>query len=168
MSADRKIRLLRDLRQQSVAAAYVGDCSVNAAVAREAHLSISLVRADAAVEVGLGREPSDIALLAPSISALPALCVLARDSKRRKERAQYAVMTPNLLCVAGAFAFGFTPMAAVLISNFGTSLAYNGAKRALRSAGVARPDARWYADDGSATAQAFVPPPERAEIRTVT
>jgi hypothetical protein len=56
-------------------------------------------------------------------------------------------MVPNLLCVAGAFAFGFTPMAAVLLSNFGTSLAYNGAKRALREAEPMRLDDAWDADD---------------------
>jgi hypothetical protein len=85
--------------------------------------------------------------MSPSIAPLPALCALARDSGRRKERRRYAVMAPNLLCVAGAFAFGFTPMAAVLLSNFGTSLAYNGAKRALREAEPMRLDDAWYADD---------------------
>jgi hypothetical protein len=40
-------------------------------------------------------------------------------------------MTPNLLCVAGAFSFGLTGLAAVLISNFGTSMAYNNAMRSL-------------------------------------
>jgi hypothetical protein len=85
--------------------------------------------------------------MSPSIAPLPALCALARDSGRRKERRRYAVMAPNLLCVAGAFAFGFTPMAAVLLSNFGTSLAYNGAKRALREVAPMRLDDDWYADD---------------------
>lgn len=68
-------------------------------------------------------------------------------------------MVPNLLCVAGAFAFGFTPMAAVLLSNLGTSLAYNGAKRALCKAVVTRLDDAWHADDERAHT-------ERAEIRT--
>jgi cation transport ATPase len=147
MSDDDKVRVLRDLRQQGLAAAYVGDGLAHAPVAREAHLSISLGRADPAGEVGSDREPSDILLMSPSIAPLPALCALARDSGRRKERRRYAVMAPNLLCVAGAFAFGFTPMAAVLLSNFGTSLAYNGAKRALREAEPMPLDDAWYADD---------------------
>jgi cation transport ATPase len=140
MSDDDKVRVLRGLRRQGLAAAYVGDKSAHAAVIREAHMSISLGVADAAA-VGAEWGHSDIVLMAPSITALPALHALARDSGRRKDRARYAVMVPNLLCVAGAFAFGFTPMAAVLLSNFGTSLAYNGAKQALRRAPETRLDA---------------------------
>ena len=55
-------------------------------------------------------------------------------------------MIPNLLCVAGALAFGLTPAAVVLISNFGTSMAYNGAKRSLRKAAIGFDDAG-YADE---------------------
>jgi hypothetical protein len=104
--------------------------------------------------------------MARSIAPLPALYALARDSGRRKDRARYAVMVPNLLCVAGAFAFGFTPMAAVLLSNFGTSLAYNGAKRALRRAAERGLDSAWCADAGPAPGRWFVPSIERPEIRT--
>ena len=140
MSDDDKVRVLRNLRRQGLAAAYVGDGLAHARVGCEAYLSISLGGGDAAEEVGSEREPPDVVLMSPSIAPLPALFALARDSGQRKERTRYAVMVPNLLCVAGAFAFGFTPMAAVLLSNFGTSLAYNGAKRALREAGPMRLD----------------------------
>jgi cation transport ATPase len=156
MGDDDKVRVLRDLRQQGLAAAYVGDGLPHAPAAREAHLSISLGGGGAAGDVGSEPEPSDIVLMSPSISSLPALCALARDGARRRERARYAVMVPNLLCVAGAFAFGFTPMAAVLLSNFGTSVAYNGAKRALREADPMRLDDAWYAERTR---------PQRAEIR---
>jgi cation transport ATPase len=166
MSADDKIHLLRELRRQGLVAAYVGDCLANAPVVREAHLSIGLCAADAAADAGWEQGPSDIALLAPSIVPLPALCTLARDSVRRQKRTRYAVMVPNLLCVAGAFAFGFTPMAAVFLSNFGTSLAYNGAKRALRKAAAMQLDDAWYADDEPTPGQSFVPSTERAEIIT--
>jgi cation transport ATPase len=163
MSASDKIRLLHDLRRQSVAAAYIGDCLANAPVAREARLSIGLAAVDAAADAGWEPGPSDIVLLAPSIASLPALCALARDSARRQKRTRYAVMVPNLLCVAGAFAFGFTPMAAVFLSNFGTSLAYSSAKRALSMTAAMRLDDAWYADDEPAPGQSFVP--NRAEIR---
>ena len=165
MSDDDKVRVLRDLQQQGLTAAYVGDGLVHAPVAREAHLSISLGRPDAAGEVGSDREPSDILLMSPSIAPLPALCALARDSARRKERRLYAVIAPNLVCVAGAFAFGFTPMAAVLLSNFGTSVAYNGAKRALREAEPMRLDDACYADEEPVRSPSLVPKTERAEIR---
>ena len=166
MSASDKIQFLRDLRRQSVAAAYIGDCLANAPVACEAHLSIGLAAANAAADAGWEQGSSDIALLAPSIAPLPALCALARDSAGRRDRVRYAVMTPNLLCVAGAFAFGFTPMAAVFLSNFGTSLAYNSAKRALSMTAARRLDDAWYAGDERALGQSFVPNTERAEIRT--
>jgi hypothetical protein len=74
-------------------------------------------------------------------------------------------MTPNLLCVAGAFAFGFTPMAAVFLSNFGTSLAYNSAKRALSMTAPMQLDDVWYADDEPAPGQSLRANTARAEIR---
>jgi cation transport ATPase len=170
MSLDGKIRVLRDLRGQQAAVAFVGDCMAEAPAAREAHLSIALGGADAPVEVGLGREPADIVLLEPSIVPLPALIALARDSARRMERARYAVMAPNLFCVAGAFAFGLTGMAAVIISNFGTSMVYNRARRSLRvaeNAGAVPIDAAWDADYETAPASSTAIPSERVEMRTV-
>jgi cation transport ATPase len=129
MHLDDKIRLLLDLRRDGVAAVFVGDCATSAPAAQEAHLAIAL--ADGAA---LGGEAWDIALLGRSIETLPLLFALARDHTRRVERARHAVMTPNLLCVAGAFSFGFTGLASVFISNFGTSIAYNNAMRSLRTA----------------------------------
>jgi cation transport ATPase len=129
MHLDDKVRLLLDLRRDGVGAVFVGDCAASAQAAREAHLAIAL--ADGAT---LGGEAWDIALLGGSIETLPILFALAHDHTRRVERARHAVMTPNLLCVAGAFSFGFTGLASVFISNFGTSIAYNNAVRSLRTA----------------------------------
>jgi len=157
MSGDDKIRLLRDLRRQSAVTAYVGDCVKNASAADEAHLSIDL-----AAEAGAEVRPADIALLTPSIAPLPALRALAHDGARRMAGVWSAVMVPNLLCVAGAFAFGFTPMAAVLLSNFGTSVAYGAAKRALRETPVSRRDVAWDLEDGPAALRKSMPPGERA------
>ena len=61
-------------------------------------------------------------------------------------------MAANLLCVAGAFAFGFTPLAVVLVTNFGTSLVYNNAKRALNEPALARSQIALH--DGSASLEA--------------
>jgi cation transport ATPase len=141
-----KIQFLRSLQRQSVAVAYIGDCLANAAVAREAHLSIGFAATDTAADAGWGQGTSDIALLTPSITPLPALYALVRDSLRRRKRARYPVMIPNLLCVAGALAFGLTPTAVVLICNIGTSMAYNGARRWLCKAAIGFDDAG-YADD---------------------
>ena len=129
----------------------------NASAADEAHLSIDL-----AAEAGAEVRPADIALLTPSIAPLPALRALAHDGARRMAGVWSAVMVPNLLCVAGAFAFGFTPMAAVLLSNFGTSVAYGAAKRALRETPVSRRDIVWDLEDGPAPLRQSIPPGERA------
>jgi Cu2+-exporting ATPase len=126
MRPDDKIRLLCELRQQRVAAVYVGDAPLEASMARAAHLSMALTAAE---RPALG--PADIVLLAPSLAPLPDLFALARDSVRRMERARRMTLAPNLFSVAGAFAFDFTAMAAVLISNLGTSAVYNQARRAL-------------------------------------
>jgi cation transport ATPase len=157
MSADDKIRLLRDLRRQWAVTAYVGDCVKNASAADEAHLSIDLA-AEAVAEV----RPADIALLAPSIAPLPALRALAHDGARRMRGVWSVVMVPNLLCVAGAFAFGFTSMSAVFLSNFGTGVAYGAAKRALRETRVSRPDIAWDLEDGRGSLRQSMPPAERA------
>jgi cation transport ATPase len=144
-----KVRVLGDLRRQATVA-YVGDGLNQAPVTPDAHLSIAVGGAHAPVEVGLDQEQPDILLLAPSIAPLPALFALAQDKLRRIERARYAVIAPNLFSVAGAFALGFSGMAVVIISNLGTSIVYNRAKRSLRLAansGAAASEAAWE-DDG--------------------
>jgi cation transport ATPase len=136
MRLDDKIRLLRALREIGVAAVFVGDCVAGAAAAREAHLAVALAGGDA-----LGNGPSDVVLLGPSIVPLPVLYALARDHRRRIERARHTVMGPNLLCVAGVFSLGLSGLAAVFISNFGTSMVYNNAMRSLRT--IRDPVAEW-------------------------
>ena len=166
MRLDDKIRLLRDLRRQQAAAAFVGDCLAGAPLAREAHLAIALAGRGA-----LAREPSDIALLGPSLVALPALVALARDRTRRIDRARHTVMAPNLLCVAGAFAFGWTGLAAVIISNFGTSMVYDHAKRSLRGVHdlvAGQPDAVWCEDGNAAPASPISAPGKGLEMGTIS
>ena len=85
---------------------------------------------------GLG--PADIVLLGSPLAPLPALFALARDSVRRMERTRRMALAPNLFSVAGAFVFDLTAMAAVLISNLGTSAVYNHTRRSLTRAMSAR------------------------------
>jgi Cu2+-exporting ATPase len=149
MHLDDKIRLLRDLGQNGVAAAFVGDCVAGARAAQEAHLAISLGGG-----YSDGRETWDVALLGRSTELLPTLFALSRDHATRIERARHTVMAPNLLCVAGAFSFGLTGLAAVFISNFGTSIVYNTVTRSLRA--VHDPvtqwrDTCWFEDDATAS-----------------
>jgi Cu2+-exporting ATPase len=148
MHLDDKIRLLRDLGQSGVAVVFVGDCVAGARAAQEAQVAIAL---------GGGffpaREPWDVALLGPSIELLPTLFAVSRDHTTRIERTRHTVMAPNLLCVAGAFSFGLTGLAAVFISNFGTSIVYNNVMRSLRA--VHDPVTEWrdaYRFEDAATA----------------
>lgn len=82
MPLDDKIRLLRDLSRNGVAAVFVGDCVAGARAALEAHLAISLGGGCSG-----GREPWDVALLGPSIELLPTLFALSRDHTTRIARA---------------------------------------------------------------------------------
>jgi cation transport ATPase len=150
MHLEDKIRLLLDRRRDGVGVVFVGDCVTGAQAAREAHLAIALAGGGT-----LERDAWDVALLGSSIEPLPTLFALARDHTRRIGRARHAVMAPNLLCVVGAFSLGLTGLAAVLISNFGTSIAYNNAVRSLRAAHD--PVAEWRdasCCEGAASAQA--------------
>jgi Cu2+-exporting ATPase len=145
MCLEDTIRLLRQLRQNGVAAVFVGDCEAGARASREAHLAIALVQGEA-----VGSEPSDIALLGRSIEPLPVLFALARNHTRRIERAHHSVMAPNLLCVAAAFSLGLSSLATVFVTNFGTSMVYSRAMRSLRASDgpVARwSDSAWDGDD---------------------
>jgi len=115
----------------------------------DAHLSVALRGAD-----GVGCRDADIVLFGPSIAPLPALATLARDSVTRVRHARIMAMAPNLACIAGAFAFGFTGLAVVVISNLGTSMVYNRARRALHSDRVAdawtlEADGMCITDDGA-------------------
>jgi cation transport ATPase len=133
MTRDDKIWLLCEMRQQRTPAVYIGDAPLEESVVREAQLSIALNGAD-----GPGFGPADIVLPTSSLAPLPALFALARDSARRMERARQMALAPNLFAVAGAFVFDFTAMAAVLISNLGTSAVYNRARRSLTRTPSAR------------------------------
>jgi len=53
----------------------------------------------------------------------------------------------------------------VVLSNFGTSLAYSSAKRALSMTAQMQLDDVWYADDEPAPGQSLRPNTARAEIR---
>jgi hypothetical protein len=80
-------------------------------------------------------------------------------------------MAPNLLCVAGAFTFGWTGLAAVIISNFGTSMVYDRARRSLRGVHdlvAGQPDAVWCEDGNAAPASPISAPGKGLEMGTIS
>jgi hypothetical protein len=76
--------------------------------------------------------PAAASLLHPHVNRFADLWEIARNHEGRVLDAQKLVMIPNILCVAGAFLFGFTGLTAVMITNLGTFGLFN------RSAGTLR------------------------------
>jgi cation transport ATPase len=127
---DFRRQLLRGLSERGVGAAHV-HVGPGLRDSGSAHLSVALAGADENCW-----HEADMVLFGQSIAPLPALAVLARNSVARAANLRRMAATTNLACVAGAFAFGLSSMAVVFITNLGTSMAYNRARRALRLAAL--------------------------------
>ncbi len=127
MDSNSRRNLLTALGERGVGVVHV-HCGDAPRDPGDGRLSVALSVGD-----GVGCNDADILLFGPSIAPLPALAALARDSVARVGQARTMAVAPNVACVAGAFAFGLTGLAVVLISNFGASIVYNRARRALHS-----------------------------------
>ena len=77
---------------------------------------------------------ADIALFSRSIQALPGLVALGRDNAAQRRADRWTVIVPKVLAAVGVFAFGFTGLTVVMISNLATYIAYSRAQRALAAA----------------------------------
>jgi Cu2+-exporting ATPase len=130
LSAHDRIRLLRDCRHRGIKVAYVGDCRIDPRTAALAHVAISLGSIDVS---DLAYDPAPICLLQPRISKLNALWEIALVHRRRVTVAHGYSLIPNLACVAGAFAWGFTSLASVLVTNLGTYSVYSRTAASIRS-----------------------------------
>lgn len=129
-SPDDLIHLLQCCRQHGFKVAYVGNCRIDARTAAEAHVAISFVQA----EIGdLDNDPAPIQLLQPRLSKLNHLWDIASIHHRRLKVAQSYAMIPNLLCVTGAFVWGFTSLASVALTNLGTYSIYRRTAASIRS-----------------------------------
>lgn len=85
--------------------------------------------------------PAAASLLQPRMDRFADLWEIARNHEGRVLDAQKLVLLPNVLCVAGAFLFGFTGLTAVMITNLGTYGLFNrsiGPLRELEPAGRGR------------------------------
>jgi cation transport ATPase len=143
--ADSRRRLLRALSERGLSVVHV-HAGPGLRDSGDAHLSVAL--ADAADETSW--HDADMVLFGQSIAPLPALVRLARDSITRVASMRRMALAPNLACVAGAFAFGLPGLAVIVISNLGTSMVYNNARRALRLASLedtSPPEAVWCTED---------------------
>ena len=82
--------------------------------------------------------PAAASLLQPRVDRFADLWEIARNHEGRVLDTQKLVLVPNVLCVAGAFLFGFTGLTAVMITNLGTFGLFNrsvGTLRELEPAG---------------------------------
>jgi hypothetical protein len=85
-------------------------------------VSISLDYVDTG---GAADDRAPICLLQPRISRLSVLWEIADVHRRRVSVARGFSLIPNLACVAGAFAWGFTSLASVFLTNLGTYSVYS-------------------------------------------
>jgi len=130
LTPDDRVRLLQDCRQRGFKVAYVGDCHVDPRIAAEAHVAISLAEHEIH---GVDDDPAPIRLLHPRLFKLGELWDIASVHQRRIKMAQHYMLIPNLLCIAGAFAWGFSSLASVVVTNLGTYGIYLRTVTSIRS-----------------------------------
>ncbi len=130
---DDTAKFLAACRSRGLKVAFVGDCRLNALAASRAHVAISLVdAADLAGELDLDHDKGSFLMQRAGLAPLVELTRVARDHASRVVQAEQLILVPNLLCIAGAFLFGFTGMTAVMLSNLGTLGLYRLASESLR------------------------------------
>ena len=136
-SSEDKARFLRNLRARGRRAAFIGDRSLPPSVAEASFVSIAVLDDEEAHP-----DFAEVLLLQPRWERLVDLWHVSHAEEGKARGVQKLVVIPNVVCVAGAFLFGFTGLAAVVISNLGTFSLYNravGSLRALKPHAHARP-----------------------------
>jgi cation transport ATPase len=116
-------------RSKGLKTAFVGDCRLHPRAASQSHVAISL--ADDS-ELDLELDPAAFLIQQQRLAPLVDLSRISRDHASRVTQAQQLILVPNLICIAGAFLFGFTGMTAVMLSNLGTLGLYRIASDSLR------------------------------------
>jgi cation transport ATPase len=129
LSFDDRIRFLENCRRRGFKVAYVGDCRDPRTVA-ESHVAISF--GDEAA-TNLDTDSAAICLLQPRIVKLGELWDIASIHRRRLRAAHGYAMIPNIACIAGAFTWGFTSLASVVLTNLGTYCVYARTAASIRS-----------------------------------
>jgi cation transport ATPase len=130
LSADDRIRFLRNCRNRGFKVAYVGGHEIDPRVMAEAHVAISLVGSETS---NLDHFSAPICVLQPRMTKLAELWDIASIHRRRLRVAHGYALIPNLACIAGAFAWGFTSLASVVVTNLGTYCVYARTTASIRS-----------------------------------
>ena len=130
LTIDDRVHLLKDCRERGFKVAYVGGFCSDPRIAAKAQITISLVDDGSH---GLDHDSAVIQLRQPALSKLAELWDIAHIHERRVKMAYGYTLVPNLLCVAGAFVWGFTSLASVALTNLGTSGLYMRTARSIQS-----------------------------------
>ena len=131
-SADDRIHFLQSCRRHGFKVAYVGDCRANPRAAAEAHVAISLV-AGGISDLDLDHDPAPIWLLEPRLAKLGEIWDIAHIHRQRLKVAHRYALIPNVLCVAGAFVWGFTSLTSVVVTNLAIYGIYSRTAGSIRS-----------------------------------
>jgi cation transport ATPase len=125
-SSDELARFLASCRDRGLRTAFVGHGRRHANAAASAHVAVSFVG-----EVDEYPHWADALFLQPRLELFADLWEIAHRHEDRVLDAQKFVLVPNIICVAGAFLFGFSSLAAVVISNVGTLSLFHRARGSL-------------------------------------
>jgi Cu2+-exporting ATPase len=129
-SPDDRVRFLQYCRRRGFKVAYVGDCRIDPRIAAEAHVTLSVV-GDKINDMNHDR--ALIWLLQPRLTKLGELWDIAHIHQCHLKVAHGFALIPNFFCVAGAFAWGFTSLASVVVTNLGTYSIYSRTAASIRS-----------------------------------
>ena len=99
-------------------------------ITAEVHVAISLVGSETN---NLDHDSAPICVLQPRITKLAELWDIASIHRRRLRVAHGYALIPNLACIAGAFVWGFTSLASVVVTNLGTYCVYSRTTASIRS-----------------------------------
>ncbi len=129
-STDERVGFLRNCRNRGFKVAYVGACEIDPRVMAEVHVAISLVGSEMD---DLDHLSAPICVLQPRMTKLAELWDIATLHRRRLRVAHGYALIPNLACIAGAFVWGFTSLASVVVTNLGTYCVYARTNASIRS-----------------------------------
>lgn len=110
-----KLELIQELQDKGRTVAYVGNGQTNPSLVAEADVGISI-----AGDLNLAADKAPIIILRTDPLAIARLWDIAQVHARELSSADDGVLIPNVVCILGAFLFGFTSLYSVVISNFGT------------------------------------------------
>ena len=129
-STEDQLYFLRSCRHRGFKVAYIGEGHIDSRLAAEAHVAIALLANGIS---DLDENHAAISMLQPQVIKLGELWDIAHIHQQRLKVAYRYALVPNLLCVAGAFVWGFTSLTSVVVTNLATYGIYTRTASSIRS-----------------------------------